>query len=66
LKTNLRYNNWGYAHANEFGVLAEGLDMSRLWAIVTGENMNPSGNLSFTKRWMDVWKLNPEGWDHFG
>jgi hypothetical protein len=35
-------------------VLAEGLDMFRLGTVETGGNMNPSGNLSFTKRiWLD-------------
>jgi hypothetical protein len=53
-----------------FVVLAEGLNMFRLGNSVTGWKMNPSGNLSLTKRilagWMDVWELNPEGWDRFG
>jgi len=30
LKRSLRYSNWGYAYANGFVVLAEGLDMFRL------------------------------------
>jgi hypothetical protein len=30
LKRNRRYNKWGYAYANGFVVLAEGLDMFRL------------------------------------
>jgi hypothetical protein len=43
------YSNWGYAYANCF-VLVEVLNIFRLAAIVTGGKMNPSGNLSFTKR----------------
>jgi hypothetical protein len=30
MKRNRRYNKWGYAYANGFVVLAEGLDMFRL------------------------------------
>jgi hypothetical protein len=30
MKRNRRYNKWGYASANGFVVLAEGLDMFRL------------------------------------
>jgi hypothetical protein len=55
---NFKFSNWGYAYANEFDVLTEGLDMFSLGAIVTGGNMNPSGNLAFKKitlvGWMSV------------
>jgi hypothetical protein len=30
MKRNRRYNKWGYAYANGFVVLTEGLDMFRL------------------------------------
>jgi hypothetical protein len=36
LKKNLKYSNWGYACADGFIVLAEGLDMFRLGATATG------------------------------
>jgi hypothetical protein len=44
------YSNLRYACANGFVVLAEGLDVFRRGAVATGGNMNPSGNLSCTKR----------------
>jgi hypothetical protein len=40
----------GYAYVNGFLALAEGLDVFILGVIAAGGNMNPSGNLSFTKR----------------
>jgi hypothetical protein len=52
------------SYANGFAFLTEGLDTFRPGVIVTGGKMNPSGNLSFTKKklWLDdVWKLNPGG-----
>jgi hypothetical protein len=42
--------NWQCAYANRIVVLAEGLDVFRLWAIVTGGRMIPSDNFSFAKR----------------
>jgi hypothetical protein len=63
------YNNWRYAYANGFNVLAEGLDMFRLGVIASGKNMNLSGNFVFYEKdfgWMDVWELNPEGCGYFG
>jgi hypothetical protein len=44
-KRNHRYSNWGYAYANGFVVLAEGLDMFRLVTVATGGNIKPSDNL---------------------
>jgi hypothetical protein len=40
--------------------------MFRLGAVTTGGNMNPSGKFVLYENncgWMDVWELNPEGWD---
>jgi hypothetical protein len=48
-KQNVKHSSWGYAYANGFVVWAEGLDMFRLGAVAVGGNMNPSGNLTFTK-----------------
>lgn len=45
----------GYACANSFVVLSEGLDMCRLGAVTTGRKMNPLGNSSFTKRVLVGW-----------
>jgi hypothetical protein len=47
--------NWGYAYAEGFVVLAEGLYMLRLGANCTCGKMNQSGNLSFTKRALVGW-----------
>jgi hypothetical protein len=41
--------NRGYAYANGFVVLAEGLDLFRLWRVATGGKINLSGNLFFMK-----------------
>jgi hypothetical protein len=48
-RNNVKCGNWRYAYASGFVVLAEGLDMFRIGAIVTDGNMNTSGNLSFKK-----------------
>jgi len=62
-------SDWGYAHANGFVVLSESLYMFRLRAVATGEKMNPSGNLFFTKRnlveWVS-WRWTQRGWYRFG
>jgi hypothetical protein len=52
----VKYSNWGYAYANGFVVLGEGLDMLILGAIATGGKMFPSANLSFMKRTLLGWK----------
>jgi hypothetical protein len=47
---SLKNNNWGYAYANGFVVLAEKCDMFIIGTVATGGKVNASGNLSFTKR----------------
>jgi hypothetical protein len=47
---SLKNSNWGYAYANGFVALAENFDMFIIGTIATGGKVNPSGNLSFTKR----------------
>jgi hypothetical protein len=54
-KESLKHSNWGYAYANGFVVLSEGLHMFNLRAIATGANIDPSGNLSTTKRTFVGW-----------
>jgi hypothetical protein len=49
-----------YAYGNGFVVLAVGLDMFRLAAIVTGGKMKSTDNVSFTKRTSVVWM--PGSW----
>jgi hypothetical protein len=53
-KGSLKNSNWGYAHADRFVVLTEGLDMFRLWAVVTDGKINLPGNLFYGKSfgWM--------------
>jgi hypothetical protein len=57
MKKNRRYNKWGYAYANGFVVLAEGLEYGPVRQLVLYEK-----NFG----WLDVWELNPERWDRFG
>jgi hypothetical protein len=45
----------GYAYGNGFIVWAEDLDVFRLRSIAIDGNMNPSGNLFFTKRTIVGW-----------
>jgi hypothetical protein len=58
-----KYSNWGYAYANGVVFLAEDIDIFRL-----GVQQDPSGNVFYEKNvgWINVWDLNPEGWDSFG
>jgi hypothetical protein len=49
-----------YAYGNGFVLLAEGLNMFRLAAFVTGGNMKSTDNVSFTKRTSVVWM--PGSW----
>jgi hypothetical protein len=47
-------SSWGYAYANGFVVLAEGLDMFRLGDIATGGNMTRQAIYLLQKElWLD-------------
>jgi hypothetical protein len=52
----VKYSNWGYAYANGFVALGEGLDVFILGAIATGGKMVSSANLSFMKITLLGWK----------
>jgi hypothetical protein len=69
LKRNRRYNKWGYAYADGFVVLAEGLDMFRLELLTLAGIRTRQGQFVLYEKnfgWLDVWELNPERWDRFG
>jgi hypothetical protein len=68
MKRNRRYNKWGYAYANGFVVLAEGLDMFRLVLLTLAGIRTVRQFVLYEKNfgWLDDLELNPERWDRFG
>jgi hypothetical protein len=56
----------GYAFTNWLVVLAGSLDIFRLRYWREGKPIRQFVLYEKKFGWMDVWDLNPVGWDHFG